>query len=154
MAEFAQTMKDWRRMCGACTCSNRKELEGFPMCPIVLKHCGYPCDECPQDWSEEATKQFEEIVMQWAAEHPEPKYPTWKEWLEEQRVVVHFDSVNEKGKKVKWELTNKSNCPIPADIALKLELSRRRTHERTETGGQNISCRNDLQPLRDWNNDR
>lgn len=52
----------------------------------------------------------------------EPVYPTWKEWLEEQRVVVHFDSVNAKGKKVKWELTNKSNCPIPADIAQMLGI--------------------------------
>jgi hypothetical protein len=25
--------------------------------------------------------RIEKIVMSWAAEHPEPKYPTWMEYL-------------------------------------------------------------------------
>ena len=103
MAEFQEVMKQWRRMCDACTCSNRKELEGLPMCPIVLKHCGYPCDDSPQYWSEEDTKQFEEIVMQWAAEHPEPVYPTWVEWFNSMGGVD-------------------CGTPMPADIAQKLGI--------------------------------
>ena len=88
MAEFAEVMKQWRRICDVCTCSNKGELINFPECPIILEHCGYPCDEIPQDWTEEMTEQFEKIVMAWAAEHPEPVYPTWGEWLEDYMCAV------------------------------------------------------------------
>ena len=114
MADFVQVMNNWRRMCGACTCSNRKELEGFPMCPIVLKHCGYPCDECPQDWSEEATKQFEEIVMQWAAEHPEPMYPAWRDWLRD----LYGNP--------KMTMTDILESPIDPEIARRLDIVSKR----------------------------
>lgn len=118
MAEFQEVMRQYDRMC-----------EATPRCDEV------ECSDCvlfDQDFGKngsclpeillEDPKLFEHRIMAWAAEHPEPVYPTWKEWLEEQCVVVHFDSVNEKGKKVKWELTNKSNCPVPADIAKKLGI--------------------------------
>ena len=117
MAEFVQTMKDWKRMCNAMgqedeyTACDKCDLREFG-CPAIYEK---ECDSA--DWN-----HVENVVAKWAAEHPEPVYPTWKEWLEEQRVVVHFDSVSEKGTKVKWELTNKSNCRIPADIAQKLGI--------------------------------
>lgn len=104
MAEFVDVMKQYNRMFEA-------HKKGVSI-PVEASY-------------ETAVKQpdfFEEVVMSWAAEHPEPVYPTWKEWLEEQRVVVHFDSVDKHGIKVKWELTNKSNCHIPADIAEKLGI--------------------------------
>lgn len=112
MAEFVQVMPQFMRLC-----DSYKHCDD---CPI--RQAGFNCDCDHQGYSKTGAAEIEHIIMSWAAEHPEPVYPTWKEWLEEQRVVVHFDSVNEKGKKVKWELTNKSNCPIPADIAEKLEL--------------------------------
>lgn len=71
--EFVQIMKDWRRICNKHTCSRNKDaFTGLPICPIESLHDGYPCDEDPIDWTEKATKQLEEIVMSWAAEHPEP----------------------------------------------------------------------------------
>ena len=116
MAEFSYVMRQWSRMCGAMLdregkCENCGLLKTYRVC------CGVPNAATSEDFAE-----VERVVMAYAAEHPEPVYPTWKEWLEEQRVVVHFDSVSEKGTKVKWELTNKSNCRIPADIAEKLGI--------------------------------
>ena len=110
--EFQEVMKQWQRMCesmqgGISKCDN---------CPLLEVICQYRPNE------KEHFAEAEKIIANWAAKNPEPVYPTWKEWLEEQRVVVHFDSVSEKGTKVKWELTNKSNCRIPADIAEKLGI--------------------------------
>lgn len=103
MAEFQEVMREWVRSRKAI---NENELFCYPL----------------EMFTDDHIANIEKEVMSWAAEHPEPVYPTWKEWLEEQRVVVHFDSVSEKGTKVKWELTNKSNCRIPADIAEKLGI--------------------------------
>lgn len=105
MAEFQDVIKHWGRMLDAHRHGESIAIEA----------------SVPADAFKDA-KLVEEIVMEWAAANPEPVYPTWKEWLEEQRVVVHFDSVDKHGIKVKWELTNKSNCHIPADIAQKLRL--------------------------------
>lgn len=114
MSDFVQTMKDWRRMC-----NTMDTLYGDKCCDVCS--LGGCCAVYEQDGTEDYAK-IERKVMEWAKENPEPVYPTWKEWLEEQRVVVHFDSVNKNGTKVKWELTNKSNYPIPADIAQKLGI--------------------------------
>ena len=115
MAEFQEVMRQWKRMCDAYTTDDAASC--CKGCPMSGRGCGsiYESGNADPDVIERET-------MSWAAEHPEPVYPTWKEWLEEQCVVVHFDSVSEKGTKVKWELTNKSNCRIPADIAEKLGI--------------------------------
>lgn len=115
MFDFQEVMRQWGRYCKEYTENHNDDCDG---CPLEIDGS---CNSYPKDNAQYA-EQIEKHIMSWAAEHPEPVYPTWKEWLDEQRVVVHFDSVNEKGKKVKWELTNKSNCPIPADIAEKLGL--------------------------------
>ena len=58
----------------------------------------------------------EKRIMSWAAEHPEPVYPTWAEWLETVGVV---DVNQDKGFiLMKPEVKN----PIPADIAQKLGI--------------------------------
>ena len=120
MADFVQTMKDWRRMCKHYSDESMKDGRHacVDMCPLGHNTACGDIETATDRDIEDMAKE----VAKWAAEHPEPKYPTWKEWLEEQRVVVHFDSVSEKGTKVKWELTNKSNCHIPADIAQKLGI--------------------------------
>jgi hypothetical protein len=48
-------------------------------------------------------------IMAWAAEHPEPVYPTWGEWLNTYGVVSDNFFSNAK-----------MLDPIPADIAEKL----------------------------------
>ena len=116
MAEFSEVTRQWARMCDAIL----KTDDACKGCGLGQNH--RVCGEFPMAATREDYAEVERVVMAWATEHPEPVYPTWKEWLEEQRVVVHFDSVSEKDTKVKWELTNKSNCPIPADIAEKLGI--------------------------------
>ena len=106
---FQEVCKSAKRMCEAFG-------EDCRACPLDSNCC------CTLAWYADDYIKVESTIMEWAKNNPEPEYPTWKEWLEEQRVVVHFDSVSTKGKKVKWELTNKSNCPIPDEIAQLLGL--------------------------------
>ena len=71
MAEFIEVMEQAKRMCesfrdGHCS-----------KCPIGdanALECGITVT------SEMDCKEVERRVMQWAAKHPEPVYPTWREW--------------------------------------------------------------------------
>lgn len=119
--EFTEVMKQWRRMCDMHTCS-RNKIAGLLVCPIVCQHSGYPCEEDPIDWTEEATRSFEEIIMAWAAEHPEPVYPTWGEWF-----VEHGDLVDgwQNATNSAWMANTALSIfmkPIAADIAQKLGI--------------------------------
>ena len=71
MAQFTEVMRQARRMCEAFSDGYCSE------CPIgdadVLE-CGITVT------SEMDFKEVERRVMQWAAKHPEPVYPTWSEW--------------------------------------------------------------------------
>lgn len=60
------------------------------------------CDECPLkndccilsidvDWSR--IYRLERTVMDWAKEHPMPKYPTWQEWLTLNGIVYLNESI-------------------------------------------------------------
>ena len=69
MSEFTEIMRQARRMCetfcdacSKCPIGNAKALE----CGITVT-------------SEMDCKEVERRVMQWAAEHPEPVYPSWEE---------------------------------------------------------------------------
>lgn len=67
MAEFKDTMRQWIRLCSA----------------------QFACDKCPIDAigcignvaAMSKTEQIEQAVTAWAAEHPEPVYPTWYDWM-------------------------------------------------------------------------
>ena len=77
MSDFVQTMKDWRRMCE----NNRTDCMRF--CPI----CANPtCGELAEADDEDILKA-EDAIMAWAAEHPEPVYPSWYEWLSSMGIV-------------------------------------------------------------------
>lgn len=70
MANFVDVMKQYNRMIEA----HRKGVS----IPIEASY-------------ETAVKQpdfFEECVMEWAAEHPVPVYPTWYEYLISESVLV------------------------------------------------------------------
>lgn len=77
-------------------------------------------------------EEIERTVMEWATEHPEPKYPTWEEWQKANFPTVH-DVLHPCSfmKREEVELSmgiecGKHSCndcarrPIPADIAEKL----------------------------------
>lgn len=101
MADFVQTMKDWRRMCIAM----KKERPNDACCGCRLE--GYGCAAIYEDNSHVDFADVEKNVVAWAAEHPEPVYPTWGEYLH----TLH----NEPSSR---ELSK----PIPADIAQRLGI--------------------------------
>lgn len=107
MADFVQTMKDWRRMCNAC--QTEKDIHGvcgcypagtYATCAMksMDKEAALACDNL-------YFERLEKAIKAWAAEHP-VVYPTWENWL----TTLGVQSFNELSK------------PIPADIAQKLGI--------------------------------
>lgn len=78
MAEFREVMKHWGRMCKACQEeSSRHGLGCIDTCELAHNDaCGYLEYAQPIDIAE-----AEATIMRWAAENPEPVYPTWREYL-------------------------------------------------------------------------
>ena len=72
--------------------------------------------------------RIENTVMSWAADHPEPVYPTWFEVLERFGVAgringePYYDSMDRKIYLKQPAFTPKAFDPIPADIAEKQGL--------------------------------
>lgn len=123
MAEFAEVMQQANRMCASheeCSGCLASDVCVFDTCilksPIeVLNH-----------------EKFERITINWAKEHLEPQYPTWKEWQQ-----ANFP--NNSSPIYPCEFMRRSNMycfnflglggcgacanqPIPADIAEKLGI--------------------------------
>ena len=80
--------------------------------------------------SEDEAMAFEKTVTQWAAEHPEPVYPTWEEWLQSVGVMESSEGLL---RRIKGQLyidgipahavpTAKVLQPMDADIAQKLGI--------------------------------
>jgi hypothetical protein len=117
MADFAQTMKDWRRMCSAMkqeneyTACDKCDLQDFDCPAIYLKGCDNA------NW-----KHVEDVVKAWAAEHPEPIYELWGEWFEKRGDLIRgwHNATN-----IQWiaKTFGRLMCtPIPAEIAQKLGI--------------------------------
>ena len=124
MAEFAEVIQQAHRMCDAYDDCND--------CPLSSSNV-----QCAMAWNyytDAVLKEFEQTVRQWAKEHPEPQYPTWKEWQEE-----NFTDIGSKLKPCNFMMAGKwlniiggscacltcDDCirqPIPADIAKKLGI--------------------------------
>lgn len=114
MAEFVQTMKDWKRMCSA-----MEKLRPDDSCNGCRLE-GYGCPAIYEDDSHVDYADVEKNVTAWAAEHPEPVYPTWREWLIEQGVIQMVESVRHDSLIPSMMLS--VDEPIPADIAKKLGI--------------------------------
>ena len=110
MAEFAQTMKDWHRMCKAMTF--KKPNDPCSVCKLEAYGCS-PVYEAIDSYQDVDFEVVGETITAWAAEHPEPKYQSWGEWLSEIGVFQCEDG--------EWRFA-KANEPIPADIAEKLGI--------------------------------
>ena len=127
MADFVQTMKDWRRMCKQYA-EEEHECEGCPLEDITPHACGAIFEDefaDVADWTE-----LEQRVMAWAKEHHEPVYPTWEEWLQSVGVMESSEGLL---RRIKGQLlidgipayavpTAKVLQPMDADIAQKLGL--------------------------------
>lgn len=70
MAEFVEVMRQARRLCSAQTCCED--------CPLCYENNGANC-RFALDEKYQADAELERVVSDWAAEHPEPVYPSWKE---------------------------------------------------------------------------
>ena len=94
MAEFQEVMKNYERMCKEHLCTS-----ACPMYKIGV------CEKIGRCVTEYGIEKVEQTIMSWAAEHPEPVYPTWYEFLTERYHKA-------------WEAIGCDS--IPADIAQKL----------------------------------
>ena len=120
MAEFQEVIREKARMCNRHVACEDCPIADSP----VKKEARLLCS----DFTVKFPDVVEKIVMNWAAEHPEPKYPTWREWQVSEfpgndRIMCKkiFMSAEEAGCGGK----NCCNClrePIPAHIAEKLGI--------------------------------
>ena len=107
VAEFQEVCKQWRRMC-----AHGSEDYACADCKMYSSIDESVCRGIPD---EDEAKVIESFVMSWAAEHPEPVYPTWGEWLQEIGVA-------EVGSGMLSIHPAIAEQPIPADIAQKLGI--------------------------------
>ena len=112
--DFVQTMKDWRRMCDTIQSENQKTssngwCKGCPVQGVCV------IDTEIKDTTEKGFAMIGERIQSWAAEHPEPVYPTWGEWLQSIGVA-------ELGSGMLSIHPAIAEQPIPAELAEKLEI--------------------------------
>lgn len=126
MAEFVEVMKQKARMC--------KTYNSCGACEFFRHVKVGDCD----GFQERHPDKAEKIIMEWAAEHPEPKYPSWNEaWKR-----LFPNSANSKSKNtenapclayflsdcpcyadgIRLSCAQCRKQPIPADIAEKLGI--------------------------------
>ena len=110
MAEFVDVLRQWRRFCKRHNHCGECEFDGKGICGEA-------------HLSDVPYSDIELRIMAWAAEHPEPVFPTWGEWLEKQGIVklVNSERYDEDYQKVLILLDSVEN-PIPADMAQKLGI--------------------------------
>lgn len=114
MAEFMEVVRQYRRMCDVSTCD---------VC--ILKRLNNKAGKACYEEIINNPESFETRVMQWASEHPEPKYPTWQEWQRETfpEGVRPICLLNFMGREACTEFECCAEChasAIPANIAEKL----------------------------------
>ena len=104
MAEFQEVLHQWRRLCdkhNLCNeCPGAKTSDKESICMLMSYD------------NRRTEAEVEDIIMQWAAEHPEPVYPTWID------VLKLYGVTDETG----YCYLDSAYKPIPADIAEKLEI--------------------------------
>jgi len=124
VADFVQTMKDWKRMCSAM--EKLRPDDSCCGCPLE----GYGCPAIYEDNSHMDYADVQNKVAVWAAEHPEQQYPTWAEWLLKvgaaRRVPIGepwpVELADGSMLEPCYEIVVKENERIPAYIAEKLGI--------------------------------
>ena len=107
MAEFVDVIRQTKRICKSVNGNCGRCLMGEFSCPNYARF---------DSTDEQEFIDFANAVMTWAAENPEPVYPTWGEWLMSIGVIngVHpYGAIDALGN---------LKQPIPADIAQKLGI--------------------------------
>ena len=117
MAEFIEVMRQAKRMC-----EEQQNIDCCVRCPINKNGCMVAADAEYVDYAD-----AEQKIMHWAAEHPEPLYPTWNEWYRKNFPDAYYDGkricpmIFRGGESCDSE-TDCDKCrdrPIPANIAEK-----------------------------------
>lgn len=103
MAEFQEVMRQNKRMCQSVKCCK---------CDIY-RLCGEDLSKC-QRFINNNPEKAEEVIMAWAAEHPEPVYPVWRDWLRD----LYGNS--------NMTMTDILESPIDPEIAQRLNIVPRR----------------------------
>ena len=115
MAEFQEVMRQWGRLCRQHCAERADDCDGC----ILGGMRADVCSSYPKD-NEEDCETIERLVMEWAAEHPVPVYPTWGEWLSTMGLTF---CAKYNGVKVYFQRDNKIAEHIPAVIAEKLGIA-------------------------------
>ena len=121
MGEFVDVIHHTKRICKSVNGHCEKCLLGAFSCPNNARF---------DSTDEQKFIDFANAVMTWAAEHSEPVYPSWAEWLESTGLTKHktgqfcVHMPNQYSYEVKEvEILNEAAYkPIPADIAEKLGI--------------------------------
>lgn len=122
MAEFTEIVKQAHRMCES------YDNECDTSCPLgrANEPAGMKLCECIGFTDPESAKEIEKRVLAWAAEHPEPVYPSWNEAWKELFPQAKYIPCPElyfgvEGCDDKFCVACKDR-PIPAEIAEKLGI--------------------------------
>lgn len=115
MAEFHEVMRQWGRYCKGYTENHNDDCDG---CPFEINGS---CNSYAKDNAQYA-EQIEKHVMAWAAENPEPVYPTWGEWFVSRGMLPDkWDDLSSAYMHVGC-VPNLMHRTIPADDAQKLGI--------------------------------
>ena len=104
--EFVEVMRQWGRYCKGYTENHNDDCDG---CPFEINGS---CNSYAKDNAQYA-EQIEKHIMAWAAENPEPQYPTFREWLISLGIIGQMSTHSVIADKL-------AMTPIPAEIAEKL----------------------------------
>ena len=116
MAEFADVMRQARRMCN--------EIDDCDQCGLMTDDgCCFDMMACKL-----TDREIENVIMQWAEANPELRYPTWEEWQK-----ANFPNAGANMCPLAFGIVNATPCidascgectdkPIPADVAEKLGI--------------------------------
>ena len=116
MAEFQEVMRQWKRMCDKYF--DGKNWVCSKTCPMyVFEVCSKPTVKypVPLEIGQDLAHEIDCVIMSWAAEHPEPVYPTFREWLISIGVIGQMSTHSVIADKL--DMTS-----IPANIAQKLGI--------------------------------
>lgn len=105
MAEHSEVIKQFKRMCKSMTgirCTRGECPMGYAFGCENIGQCRKIAFERPD--------VFEEKVMAWAAENPEPVYPTIAKYLEQFGIIIRRDGTMEAD-------FFKANEPMSTDVA-------------------------------------
>ena len=119
MAKFTEVMRQAKRLCAA-----HDSMCYYRNCPLDNgNECRMNIDLDGEDYNE-----LERIIMDWAAEHPEPVYPSWEDaWKQIFPNGIDVPCPSEYDAKYgidcfKFSCKSCKKRPIPAEIAGKLGI--------------------------------